>query len=169
MEKLLETIDRPIRKEDLGTDFFVWSTKHAGARELESKLKGMIEGSLKPFLGGTTKLDSDDRTGKLIIITRKENKDTIWFFLEELDAPVKMKTTSKLFKLQHAESKDIQGILDEVIKNQQRIKQQLQGKNVAARAQATQNTKNTPAVPGASKPASEASPPTGLKLGVKGT
>ena len=50
MEKLLETIDRPIRKEDLGTDFFVWSTKHAGARELESKLKGMIEGSLKPFL-----------------------------------------------------------------------------------------------------------------------
>ena len=95
MEKLLETIDRPIRKEDLGTDFFVWSTKHAGARELESKLKGMIEGSLKPFLGGTTQLDSDDRTGKLIIITREENKDTIWFFLEELDAPVKMKTTSK--------------------------------------------------------------------------
>ncbi len=168
MEKLLETIDRPIRKEDLGTDFFVWSTKHAGARELESKLKGMIEGSLKPFLGGTTKLDSDDRTGKLIIITRKENKDTIWFFLEELDAPVKMKTTSKLFKLQHAESKDIQGILDEVIKNQQRIKQQLQGKNVAARAQATQNTKNTPPVPGAAKPASEASPLTGAETGGEG-
>ena len=154
MEKLLETIDRPIRKEDLGTDFFVWSTKHAGARELESKLKGMIEGSLKPFLGGTTQLDSDERTGKLIIITREENKDTIWFFLEEFDAPVKMKTTSKLFKLQHAESKDIQSILDEVIKNQQRIKQQIQGKNVAARAKATQNAKVTPAVPGGAGTAS---------------
>ena len=138
MEKLLETIDRPIRKEDLGTDFFVWSTKHAGARELESKLKGMIEGSLKPFLGGTTKVDSDERTGKLIMVTREENIETLKFVLETLDAPVKMKTTSKLFKLQHAESKDIQSILDEVIKNQQRIKQQLQGKNIAARAQATQ-------------------------------
>ena len=40
-----------------------------------------------------------------------------------------MKTTSKLFKLQHAESKEIQAILDEVIKNQQRIKQQVQGRN----------------------------------------
>ena len=157
MEKLLETIDRPIRKEDLGTDFFVWSTKHAGARELESKLKGMIEGSLKPFLGGTTQLDSDDRTGKLIIITREENKDTIWFFLEELDSPVKMKTTSNLFKLQHAESKDIQSILDEVIKNQQRIKQQIQGKNMAARAQATQNSKTSPPLPGGVKSTADTS------------
>ncbi len=151
MEKLLETIDRPVRKEDLGTDFFVWSTRHAGARELEGKLKSMIEGSLKPFLGGTTKLDSDDRTGKLIIITRKENKETLWFFLEELDAPVKMKTTSKLFKLQHAEAKDIQGILDEVIKNQQRVKQQIQGKNTAARANASSNSKTPPVPQGAAK------------------
>ena len=151
MEKLLKTIDRPIRKEDLGTDFFVWSTKHAGARELESKLKSMISGSLKPFLGGTTQIDSDERTGKLIIITREENKETLWFFLEELDAPVKMKTTSKLFKLQHAESKDIQSILDEVIKNQQRIKQQIQGKNVAARAKATQDGKAKTPVPAGTK------------------
>jgi len=148
MEKLLETIDRPIRKEDLGTDFYVWHTQHAGARELESKIKGMIEGSLKPFLGGTTLLDSDERTGKLIIITRQENKETLWFFLEQLDAPVKMKTTSKLFKLQHAESKDIQSILDEVIKNQQRIKQQLQGKNTAARANATQSAGKPVTLPG---------------------
>jgi general secretion pathway protein D len=151
MEKLLETIDRPVRKEDLGTDFFVWSTRHAGARELESKLKGMIDGSLKPFLGGTTQMDSDERTGKLIIITRKENKDTLWFFLEHLDAPVKMKTTSKLFKLQHAESKDIQSILDEVIKNQQRVKQQLKGKNVA-RSDSAQNAKSPPVPQSATKP-----------------
>jgi general secretion pathway protein D len=154
MEKLLETIDRPVRKEDLGTDFFVWSTRHAGARELEGKLKSMIEGSLKPFLGGTTQLDSDERTGKLIIITRKENKETLWFFLEELDAPVKMKTTSNLFKLQHAEAKDIQGILDEVIKNQQRVKQQIQGKNIAARANAAQNSK-APPVPGVKESATK--------------
>ena len=128
MEKLLETIDRPIRKEDLGTEFFVWETQHAGARELETKLKTMIEGSLKPFLGGTTQVDSDDRTGKLLVVTRSQNLETIQFILETLDAPVKMKTSSTLYKLQHAEAKDIQAILDEVIKNQQRIKQQVQGR-----------------------------------------
>ena len=145
MEKLLETIDGPIRKEDVGAEFYFWHTRHAGARELESKLKGMIEGSLKPFLGGTTYLDADERTGKLIIVTRKENKEVLWEFLEELDSPVKLKTTSKLFKLQHAEADKIQKILDEVIKNQQRINQQVQGKNTAARASATLNSPKTPA------------------------
>ena len=120
MEKLLENMDRAISTEELGTKFFVWPTKHAGARELESKMKTMIEGSLKPFLGGTTQVDSDERTGKLIIVTKAENIETLEFILETLDAPVKMKTTSELFKLQHAETKDIQAILDEVIKNQQR-------------------------------------------------
>ena len=155
MEKLLETIDRPVRKEDLGTEFFVWNTQHAGARELETKLKSMIEGSLKPFLGGTTQVDSDDRTGKLVVVTRSQNLETIEFILETLDAPVKMKTTSKLFKLQHAESKDIQAILDEVIKNQQRIKQQVQGrKSSSARPQAANAGAPKPPTPGAAKPAS---------------
>ncbi|MDA8775203.1 hypothetical protein N9N13_05690, partial [Opitutales bacterium] len=141
MEKLLLSIDRPISKEDLGTDFYIHDTLHAGARELEGKLKTMIEGSFKSFLGGTTQVESDERTGKLIVVTRKENLETIKFILETLDAPVKMKTTSKLFKLQHAESKDIQSILDEVIKNQQRIKQQVQGgKNIRS----TANKANTP-------------------------
>ena len=144
MEKILLTLDRPINKEDLGTDFFVWETKHAGARELESKLKTMIDGSLKSFLGGTTQVDSDDRTGKLFIVTRKENIETLKFILETFDAPVKMKTTSKLFKLQHAESKEIQAILDEVIKNQQRIKQQLQGRNATSRPTSSAAKNPTP-------------------------
>ena len=86
----------------------------------------MIEGSLKAFLGGTTQVDSDERTGKLIVVTRKENIPTIEFVLQTLDAPVKMKTSSKLYKLQHAEALDITKILDEVINNQKQIKQKLQ-------------------------------------------
>ena len=97
MEKLLSTIDKPISKEDLGMEWIVWPVKHAGARELESKLKEMIDGSFKPFLGGTTKVDSDDRTGKLIIVTRRENKETFRIYFDTYDAPIKMKTTSKLF------------------------------------------------------------------------
>ena len=159
MEQLLEKLDRPISREELGTEFYVHDTRHAGARELESKLKTMIEGSLKPFLGGTTQVDSDERTGKLIIVTRQENVETLEFILETLDAPVKMKTTSKLFKLQHAETKDIQSILDEVIKNQQRIKQQVQGrKNATAARPATATPgKATPGAPAAAATAQKAS------------
>ena len=36
MEKLLITIDRSISKDDLGMEWIVWSTEHAGARELET-------------------------------------------------------------------------------------------------------------------------------------
>ncbi len=157
MEKLLITIDRSISKDDLGMEWIVWSTEHAGARELETKLKAMIEGSFKPFLGGTTQVDSDERTGKLIIVTRKDNIETLKFILETYDAPVKMKTTSKLFKLQHAESKEIQAILDEVIKNQQRIKQQVQGRKTTARPTAASTPKTpTPAAKTASTPSTSA-------------
>ncbi|MEC8043693.1 MAG: secretin N-terminal domain-containing protein [Verrucomicrobiota bacterium] len=154
MEKLLLTIDRAVSKEDLGMEWIVWPTKHAGARELESKLKTMIEGSFKHFLGGTTQVDADERTGKLIIVTRKENKETLNFILETYDAPVKMKTTSKLFKLQHAESKEIQQILDEVIKNQQRIKQQVQGRKTTARPTAVSNNSKAPTPSAASNSSS---------------
>ncbi len=115
MEKLLETIDRPVRKEDLGTEFFVWEVQHASAQELETKLKKMIEGSLKPFLGGTTQVDSDDRTGKLLVVTRSQNLETIQFILDTLDSPVKMRTTSKIFTLQHAGAEEMIKPLNDLI------------------------------------------------------
>lgn len=148
IEKLLENIDRPIRPDELGVTIMEWDTKHAGAAELASKLKAMIEGSLKPFLGGTTQLDADERTSKLIIVTRMENEDILRHILGILDDPVKMKTTSRLFKLQHADAPDVQKILDEVIKKQLAVKEKLQGKNLAARAKATTQS-NAPPTPGA--------------------
>jgi type II secretory pathway component GspD/PulD (secretin) len=129
MEQLLQAIDRPISKDELGTEFFIWETQHAGAKELEGKVKGMVEGSLKPFLGGTTQIDSDERTGKLIVVTRRENLETIKFILETLDSPIKIKASSKHFKLQHAEAKDVKAILDEVIKNQKAVKDKVQKTN----------------------------------------
>jgi general secretion pathway protein D len=151
IEKLLETIDRPISKEDLGTEFFVWETQHAGARELETKLKGMIEGSLKPFLGGTTQVDSDDRTGKLLVVTRTQNLETIQFLLDTLDSPIKTKTSSALVKLQHAEAKDIKAILDEVIKNQLAIKARLQKQKSSTIRPPRETLKTGVPKPGAAK------------------
>ena len=143
MEEVLEEIDKPVTRDELGMKWEVWQTKYAGAKELENKLKSLIEGSFKPFLGGTTQVDADERTGKLLIVTREENWSTIEYILNAYDAPIKRTTTNKHFSLQHAEAKEIQAILDEVIKKQQQVKQQIQGRKTGASAQnATQNQKN---------------------------
>ena len=143
MEEVLEEIDKPVTRDELGMKWEVWQTKYAGAKELENKLKSLIEGSFKPFLGGTTQVDADERTGKLLIVTREENWSTIEYILNAYDAPIKRTTTNKHFSLQHAEAKEIQAILDEVIKKQQQVKQQIQGRKTGASAQnATQDQKN---------------------------
>ena len=142
MEEVLEEIDKPVTRDELGMKWEVWQTKYAGAKELENKLKSLIEGSFKPFLGGTTQVDADERTGKLLIVTREENWSTIEYILNAYDAPIKRTTTNKHFSLQHAEAKEIQAILDEVIKKQQQVKQQIQGRKTGASAQnATQDQK----------------------------
>ena len=141
MEEVLEEIDKPVTRDELGMKWEVWQTKYAGAKELENKLKSLIEEALN-LLGGTTQVDADERTGKLLIVTREENWSTIEYILNA-DAPIKRTTTNKHFSLQHAEAKEIQAILDEVIKKQQQVKQQIQGRKTGASAQnATQNQKN---------------------------
>ena len=76
-----------------------------------------------------------------------------------------MKTTSKLFKLQHAESKEIQQILDEVIKNQQRIKQQVQGRKTTARPTAVSNNSKAPTPSAASNTSSSSANDAGSSEG----
>jgi general secretion pathway protein D len=105
IEDLLNEIDKPVTKEDLGMIWEVWEAQYASAKDLETKLKALIEGSFKSFLGGTTQVDADERTGKLLIVTRKENWDTIEFILNAYDARIKKTTTNEHFVLQHADAK----------------------------------------------------------------
>ena len=146
IEDLLNEIDKPVTKDDLGMIWEVWQTQHASAKDLEAKLKALIEGSFKSFLGGTTQVDADERTGKLLIVTRQENWDTIEYILNAYDAPIKKTTTNEHFVLQHADAKEIKAILDDVIKAQQSVKQKVQGRKTGAPAPTTTaNQKNTPA------------------------
>ena len=69
---MLNEIDKPVTKDDLGMIWEVCKTQHASAKDLEAKLKALIEGSFKSFLGGTTQVDADERTGKLLIYKTKK-------------------------------------------------------------------------------------------------
>jgi len=121
VEKIIESIDRPITKNELGTVIETYSCKSISADELKKQMDGLLEKSLKPFLGGTTAIESDSRTNKVLVITKKENWDLLLELFMELDAEVKLKTTHKLFKLQHGDAEDVHRILQEVITGQKKV------------------------------------------------
>ena len=111
-------------------EWIVWPTKHAGARELESKLEDMIEGSFKHFLGGTTQVDADERTETHHRNPQRKQRNSEFY---SRDLYVGQNEDDQQALNCSTESKEIQQILDEVIKNQQRIKQQIQGRKTTAR------------------------------------
>ena len=121
VEKIIESVDRPITKSELGTVIETYSCKSISSDELKKQMDGLLEKSLKPFLGGTTAIESDARTNKVLVITKKENWDLLLELFMELDAEVKLKTTHKLFKLQHGDAEDVHRILQEVITGQKKV------------------------------------------------
>jgi general secretion pathway protein D len=125
VEKIIESIDRPITKNELGTVIETYSCKSIGSEELKKQMDGMLEKSLKPFLGGTTAIESDSRTNKVLVITKKENWPMLLELFEELDTEVRLKTTHKLFKLQHGDAEDVHRILQEIITGQQKVAEEI--------------------------------------------
>ena len=145
MEKIIETVDRSITPEEVGTIFHVQQLFNAAAKNIKAKLDAMIEKSLKPFLGGTTVVETDERTNSIFIITRKQNMEMIKFFIDEMDAENEIPfTTSKLFKLQHADAKEIHRILVEVVTKTVEVTKKLSGEDrSAAQTERQANTATT--------------------------
>ena len=85
MEEIIEKIDKPVRPEDLNVLIIDKPLKNSDAKTVKAKLDGMIQNSLKPFLGGTTAVEIDERTNSIIVITKAENNATITRFLDFLD------------------------------------------------------------------------------------
>ena len=125
IEKIIERIDRPISRTELGTVIETYSCKSISSDELKKQMDSLLEKSLKPFLGGTTAIESDARTNKVLVITKKENWPMLLELFEELDADVKLKTTHKLFKLQHGDAEDVHRILEEIITGQKKVAEEI--------------------------------------------
>jgi general secretion pathway protein D len=125
IEKIIEKVDRPISQADLGTVIKSYLCNSINSDELKKKMDSLLEKSLKPFLGGTTFIESDSRTNKVLVITKKENWAMLLELFEELDAEVQLKTTHKLFKLQHGDAEDVHRILSEVITGQKEVSEEI--------------------------------------------
>ena len=116
MEEIIEKIDKPVRPEDLNVLIIDKPLKNSDAKTVKSKLDGMIQNSLKPFLGGTTAVEIDERTNSIIVITKAENNATITRFLDFLDKELENENRDEeVFQLKHADATEIHRILIEVI------------------------------------------------------
>ena len=116
MEEIIDKIDKPVRPEDLNVLIIDKPLKNSDAKTVKAKLDGMIQNSLKPFLGGTTAVEIDERTNSIIVITKAENNATITRFLAFLDKELENENRDEeVFQLKHADATEIHRILIEVI------------------------------------------------------
>jgi general secretion pathway protein D len=111
--------------DKFSTEFYVFKALNGDVLTLKKNLDSMIEKSLKPFLGGNTIIEVNDRTNQIYVIANKANMRILKFWLYQLDKEIQINTQSKLYKLQHADAVDVHRILVEVIQQQLKVSEEI--------------------------------------------
>ncbi len=130
MELLIEKLDTPPEiREDIG---FI-QLKNVTAEDLKRRISTLSGEILKKYFDKTI-LESDDRTNQLIVVTQRGNLKYIKDFVEKLDMESDPLTKSEVFYIRHGEAKDVESVLNEIVKGQVSA--------VKAANKAAQNTAN---------------------------
>ena len=85
------------------------------AKDMESQLRSLIEGSLKSYLQGNTKITVDERTNQLILVTHPGNLALIQSVIDNIDIDAAPLTASEVFPLKQAKADAVVKIIDEII------------------------------------------------------
>ena len=106
---------------------------------------------------GNTVIEADERTNQLMVLTHKTNLEILEGIITKLDVNVEPKTKSKIFKVMHAEAKEVEALINQVISNQQSVRNQ-----AARKSGSSIRSGNSPATPkpATSKPATTPKPTT---------
>ena len=112
---------------------------------------------MKKYLEGNTVIEADERTNQLMVLTHKTNLEILEGIITKLDVNVEPKTKSKIFKVMHAEAKEVEALINQVISNQQSVRNQ-----AARKSGSSIRSGNSPATPkpATSKPATTPKPTT---------
>ena len=153
LSSLLEDIDKPADFVEL--KFF--TLEHMDATEMKQRFDGLAQGPLKKYLEGNTVIEADERTNQLMVLTHKTNLEILEGIITKLDVNVEPKTKSKIFKVMHAEAKEVEALINQVISNQQSVRNQ-----AARKSGSSIRSGNSPATPkpATSKPATTPKPTT---------
>ncbi len=114
IETILAKIDTPTRiNEDIG----VVMLKNMAAEDLKRRFASLKGEILKKYLERTT-IEADERTNQVIIATSKGNLKNITDIIEKLDIDAQPLTRSEVYYIRHGESKDIENVLNSIVKGQ---------------------------------------------------
>ncbi|MDA0848219.1 MAG: hypothetical protein O2827_00505 [Verrucomicrobia bacterium] len=93
------------------------------AKDMESQLRSLIDGSLKSYLQGNTNITIDERTNQLILVTHPANLALIQSVIDNIDIDAAPLTASEVFPLKQAKAKDVVKIIDEIITGQRKSRE----------------------------------------------
>ena len=93
------------------------------AKDMESQLGSLIDGSLKSYLQGNTNITVDERTNQLILVTHPANLALIQSVIDNIDIDAAPLTASEVFPLKQAKAEEVVKIIDEIITGQRKIRE----------------------------------------------
>ena len=93
------------------------------AKDMESQLRSLIDGSLKSYLQGNTNITVDERTNQLILVTHPANLALIKSVIDNIDIDAAPLTASEVFPLKQAKAEDVVKIIDEIISGQRKSRE----------------------------------------------
>ena len=93
------------------------------AKDMESQLRSLIDGSLKSYLQGNTNITVDERTNQLILVTHPANLALIQSVIDNIDIDAAPLTASEVFPLKQAKAEDVVKIIDEIINGQRKSRE----------------------------------------------
>lgn len=137
LEKVLRKIDTPARiNEDIG----VVMLKNMSADDLKRRFASLKSEVLRKYFDKTT-IEADERTNQVLIATSRGNLKNITDIIEKLDIDAQPLTKSEVFYIRHGEAKDIESVLNSVVKGQKTAAKNAQSAKTAAVNAANRNNR----------------------------
>ncbi len=123
--------------------------KFVQAKDMESQLRSLIDGSLKSYLQGNSSITVDERTNQLILVTHPGNLALIQSVIDNIDIDAAPLTASEVFPLKQAKAEEVVKIIDEIITGQRKGRED--DAKTAKNDQPKTNTPENPKVSDASE------------------
>lgn len=112
IETLFEDMDKPLALQE---ELLFYPIQYVNAVDIKTQFDALKKGNLKKYLESTT-VEADKNSNQIIVLTHSNNKPIIDKIIESLDVDIQPLNKSQVFRLKHAEAKEVAAILKAIVK-----------------------------------------------------
>ncbi len=112
IESIFDVMDKPLTLQE---ELLFYAVQYVNAADIKAQFEALKKGNLKKYLDSTT-VEADKNSNQLIVLTHPNNKPIIDKIIESLDVDIQPLNKSQVFRLKHAESKEVSAILKAIVK-----------------------------------------------------